>query len=370
MKFTCLSENLNKGLSTVSKAVPIKSALPVLTNVLLSTHDGRLQLSATNLDMAITTYVGASVVQDGSITIPARILGEFVSHLSPVTLVCHLKGGVLHVDSERAKSKFNGTAATDFPELPAMPQEGAVIELAPKDFAAAVNSVVFSASIDENRPVLTGVFLSLIGDVLTFAGSDGYRLSERVLSVGSTSSDFSVVVPAKTLSEIARVLGASEDPIKMAISPQDNLVLFEGGNVLISSRIIDGNFPDHKKIIPAEHTLSAEFASSDLLEAVKLANVFAKKDAGSVVKLTFDPKGKVSVASAREEVGENNTEFLATVKGDALELSFNSKYLLDLLNNVKAEKLRFETNGGLSACVLKPAGQQEYLHIIMPMRQS
>lgn len=370
MKFTCLQENLAKGLSIVCKAIPTKAALPILSNVYISTQDGRLKLSATNLETAITTYVGASVEEEGSITVPAKLFYEFVSHLSPSTLEISVKNNILHINCNKAKSKLNGMDASDFPELPVFIENTPTLEVDPKVFSSAVNVVAFAAAIDESRPILGGVLLNYSNNKLTLVSTDGFRLSEKQIDVSSVASDledFSAVVPAKTLAEVARVFSSANEPIKITLNSDENLVLFQCEGVLIVTRILDGEYPDYKKIVPANNSIKAEFGASDFFEAVKLTNVFAK-EANSIMKITLDPEGLIKVTSFSKEMGENQSEVEAVVDGYLTEVTFSSKYLLDFLNNVKTERLVFETNGGVTPGVIRPVGTEDFLHIIMPMR--
>ena len=182
MKFTCLQENLSKGLGIVNKAISIKAPLPILSNVLIEAQDGRLKLSAFNMETGISTYVGASVEKDGAITVPAKLLNEFVANLSPGNIEAELKGEVLHLSTERTKSKFNGMAATTYPELPQMSEDLQVIELDPKEFSETILAVGFSAALDDSRPVLGGVLLNYAKGVLTAVSADGFRLSEKTLN--------------------------------------------------------------------------------------------------------------------------------------------------------------------------------------------
>lgn len=370
MKFTCLQENLSKGLSTVAKAVPVKSSLPILSNVLLEAKDGRLKISATNLETAITTSVGASVDEEGAVTVPAKLLQEFVSHLSPDTVSGELKGSTLHLSTEHSKAKFNGMKAEDYPDLPEVADSAPVLELDPKAFSAAVSVVAFSSAVDETRPILGGSLLDYRDGVLTVVSADGFRLSEKILNLESKSEldEFSVVVPAKTLIEVARIFSSSEEPIRLVLNNDENLALFEASGILIATRILDGEYPDYKKIIPEGSSVRAEFTSDDLNEAVRLANVFAK-EVDSVIKMVFDPKGMIRLSSISKETGENESEIAAVVESEeVMEVSFNSQYLLDLLSNVKAEKFVFESEGSLSAGVIRPLEEEGYTHLIMPIR--
>jgi len=368
--FTCLQENLSKGISTVGRAISARSPLPILSNVLLVAEGGRLKLTASNMETSITLYVGASVEKDGAITIPAKLFSEFVSNLSPSTLTAELKDNILHVSTDKTKSKFNGVDASSYPSLPELKADSLFIEVDPKEFTSAVMLVAFSAASDETRPVLTGVLVHLKDGLLTLASADGYRLSEKTLKVkNNKTEDFSVILPAKTLIEVSRIFSSVGDKLKISINKEDNLALFESEGISVSTRIIDGAFPDYKKLIPSEASHKAEFYSNDLLEAVKLTNVFSKgAENHSPITVHINPEGYISLASVSTESGENKTKIEATVEGDALDVVFNSKFLLDFLNNIKAERLILSSNGNLTPGVVRAPETDDYVHLIMPIR--
>ena len=366
MKFACLQENLSKGLSTVVRAVPLKSSLPILSNVLISAEKGRLKLSGTNAETSITTYVGASVEKEGSITIPAKLFRDFVVNLSPSTLEAVLEEDLLRVSSEKTKSRFNGVAASEFPDLPTFPETGEYLILDPKVFNEAVSSVVFSAAADSSRPVFSGVYLNYEDGVLTIAASDGFRLSEKTLNTESRMDPFTTIIPAKTLADIARIFSTSAEPIKFMLNTEENLALFSSEDTLVSSNIIGGEYPDYKRIIPKDTVLEAVFSSAELLDSVKLTNVFAK-EASSPVKIKFED-GVMYLTSSSTESGEHQSQINAEVKGASMEVSFNLKYLMDFLTNVKGERLSLSTTGSTKPCLIRVDNEKSYLHIIMPMQ--
>lgn len=370
MKITCLKENLSRGLSTVSKAIPIRHSLPILTNVLITTENGRLKLSGTNLDTAITVYVGASIEEDGSITVPAKLLSEFISHLSSDTLDINLKNNILHITAGSTKSKFNGMSSDSFPDLPEVVKGLSYIEIDPKVFSSAVGQVGFSVSVDETRPVFSGILLRSNGGKLTIVGSDGFRLSEKTIDVKGKGSDFSIILPARTLLEVSRILNSCDEKIKMYLNESENLCLFECEDVLVASRIIDGTYPDYKKIIPVDTVIETSFSSSELLEAAKLTNVFAK-DADNALKMTIDPKGFIRISASSQETGENHTEIQATIKGsmkNPFEIVFNARYFLDLLSNNKFDTLIFYATDKISPCLIRPLEEDNFLHVMAPMQ--
>jgi DNA polymerase III subunit beta len=367
MKFSCLQENLLKGLQTVSKAVPTKGSLPILSNILFSAEDGKLRLSATNLETAITTFVPCSVQEDGAITIPAKLIREFVSNLSPGTMSAHLNGHVLNITANKAKSKFNGVGAEEFPELPSFTDKTKYIELDPKVFSDAVSYVAFASGVDDSRPIFTGVLLNCDGKTLTIASTDGFRLSEKIIKLTKSCDPFSTIIPAKTLLEVSRVFATSVEPLKFALSDTENLALFKSEDTTIATRVLDGEYPDYKRIIPSEKNMTATFLTSEFLEAVKLTNVFAK-EGNNAVKLRFDPEGIIKVTSLAEEAGEHISEFTGEIEGEITEVAFSSKYLLDYLNNIKTENIKFSTKGNVSPCIFTSDTLEDFLHIIMPMQ--
>ena len=367
MKFTCLQENLAKGLTTVYRAVPTKSTLPILSNVLIIAEEGRLKLSATNLETAITTYVGAQTEEAGSTTVPAKLLRDFVLNLSPSTINAHLKDDILYLTSDKTKSKINGVNPDDYPTLPAFGSELPFIELDSKTFSDAVSVVAFSASTDESRPIFTGVYLNFTDEKLTIAASDGFRLSEKIIAAKGKLKNFTVIIPAKTIFEVSKIFSGSEEPIKFGVNEDENLALFKAEDTLIATRILDGQYPDYKRIIPTENELSVEFSSTELLEAVKLTTVFAK-DNTSPIKIAFDSKGTMKIGLTSQEIGEHQSEISAQIEGEPFEIAFNSKYLLDFLNNVKADRITIKSKGKLTPCLIKPVNEENYTHIIMPMQ--
>src|SRR5690349_7571360 len=218
MKFSCLQENLSKSLQTVSKAVPVKGSLPILTNILFEAKDGKLKLSATNLQTAITTYVPCSIDNEGAITVPAKLLRDFITNLPAGPITAELKGQILQITSNKTKSKFNGISAEEFPALPAFPEDTEAMELYPKVFNETVSYVAFAASTDDSRPLFTGIFLNYQDGVLTVAATDGFRLSEKIIKTESKVKNFSAVIPAKTLLEVARTFASSKEKVQFILN--------------------------------------------------------------------------------------------------------------------------------------------------------
>ena len=369
MKFSCLQENLNKGIQIVTRAIPTKSALPILSNILISAEKNTLKLAATNMETTIITHIGASIESEGSITVPAKIFKDFVSNLSPSTVNVQVTNDVIHVSSEKTKTKFNGTNAQDYPDLPEIDKEMNYLELDPKEFANAVSMVSFASGNDESRPMFTGVLIKNLKESILLASSDGFRLSEKTLKTNNEYPEFTIVVPAKTLIEVAKIFSNSEEPLRLGVNENENQAVFYSESTFISTRILEGEFPEYKKIIPVDIVLSVDLPSVEFSEAVKLSNIFTS-DNDSALRIKFDPDGVIKIASVAAETGEHESSVTGDVEGETLEITFNPKYLLDFLNNVKTERIKFFAKANTSPCLFKSDEHENFIHIIMPIMKA
>ncbi len=371
MKFKCTQENLSKALATVNKAVSVKATLPILGNILFTAKGGTLSLSTTNLETSIQTTVHASVEEDGIVAVPAKLFTEFVSTLTPGALEIVTEANSIKIASASSNAKFTCMSAEDFPAIPSA-KAGVQVGLNAKEFTSAVAVCAFCAAVGDSRPALTGALLKKIGSEFVVVATDGFRLSEKKISLDQqTGEDFSLLVPAKTLSEVSRMFSNSEEALKLSYSSEENLAVFQCDTVVASIRVLDGEFPDYTRIIPQSHTLTARVASAELLQSIKLANVFAKdsKEGNNLMRMTLDPSGDCSVYSATAQSGEGSANLKMEVEGaEPLTLSFNSKYLLDFLNAVRCEDLEISTNGESVPCMFRSPQLNDFLHLIMPVK--
>ncbi|MFC1622270.1 DNA polymerase III subunit beta [Patescibacteria group bacterium] len=371
MQFTCLQENLAKSLSTVYRAIPTKNDLPILSNVLITAKDNILIISATNLSTTIVTQLGASIEKEGSITVPAKIIRDFVSTLTPSTIELDLQEDILHLKSETTKSKFHGVSAEDYPDLPTTPKKKKVIGLDPREFADAINLVSYAAAMDETRPIFTGIYLDFDSTTLTIAASDGFRLSETKLKIPEQKDKFTVIIPSKTLSDITRVFNM-EETVKFTLDSNNNLTIFEQEDVFVATRIIDGAYPDYGTIVPKKGDYKATFSTAEFLDAVKLTNIFAKEvDSGAAsIIVALDPKKKsIQTKAIVQEKGAHESKFSAEVEApEKIEIGFNSRYLLDFLNNIRAEEISILTAGKTTPCLFTTKEIPHFYHIIMPIQ--
>ena len=374
MRFSCLQENLAKGLAIVGRAVATRSTLPVLSNILMATDEGRLKLAATNLEVGINCWIGAKVEEDGAITIPARLLTDFVNSLPPERIDVQLvtRTQTLNLRCVNYEANIKGIDAQEFPLIVAL-SEDAGISVEPTTLREMINQVSFAAAIDESRPVLTGVLAEISGSRLTMAAADGFRLSVRSTELpGATPQSTSVIIPARALQEVARVSAEEENPIRMTIAPNRSQVFFRMTNIDLISQLVEGSFPDYKQIMPKSYSTRTVVDSTELLKAVKIAALFAR-DAANIVRLRITPGeaaglgGKLTVMATSAELGDNVAEINADVEGPAIEVAFNAKYLLDVLSVITLPKVVLETSNPSSPGVIRTVGDDTFVHVIMPM---
>lgn len=377
MKVSCLQENLHKGLQTVSKAVANKTTLPVLNNILISTDGGRLKLTATNLEVGITSWIGCQVEEEGAITVPAKLLVDFVSSLpnEHVKMTLDERTRTLHLKCARFEANIKGIAAEEFPIIPEV-TEKPVARIPALLLKEMVGQVAFAASGDESRPQLAGVFLQIEGREMIMAAADGFRLSRRVTRLDApVESALKLIVPARSMTELARALpdaeGEEAEPVSLVLTPGRNQVLFRHDNLEVTSRLVEGNYVDINRVIPTDWGTRTVIATADLLKAVRMASIFAK-DSANIVRVQVEPgadltPGVITVSANAAEVGDNVSQLDCVVDGEAGQVALNGRFLIDVLGVIKTSQVAIETKTYQSPAVLKPVGEDEYLHVIMPM---
>ncbi|MBK6429940.1 DNA polymerase III subunit beta [Candidatus Amarolinea dominans] len=391
MRISCLQENLAKGLSIVGRAVSSRSTLPVLSNILLATDQGQLKLAATNLEIGINCWIGAKVEDEGAITVPTRILTEFVNSLptEKIDLDLAVRTQTLNLKCARYEANFKGIDAAEFPTIPTMADRGetAVIELPPATLRQMINQVAFAASTDESRPTLTGVEVRFEEERLTMAATDGYRLARRSGGMGMIGGTRNtVIVPARTLSEVARIVSDASDerPVEVTITPTRNQIMFhvwgradsKGGyhQVDIVSQLLDATFPDYNAIVPRGFKTRAVLDTQAFLRTVRMAFLFAR-DAANAVRLQIIPAdglkpGTLTITATSAELGDNVSEMDALVEGEANEIAFNAKYLIDALSAIDTPQVALEATRSTLPGVIRPVGTgpEDYTQVIMPMQ--
>lgn len=366
MKLSCLQENLSKGLSVVSRAVATRTTLPITNNVLLVTDESRLKLVATNLEMAISHWIGAKVEEEGAITVPARLISEFVNSLpSGEKIDIKLTGKTLELKCARYEARISGIDAKDFPPIPKL-DEGLATSIEIGALRQGISQVVFAAATDESRPVLTGVDLQLEGSLLTMAAADGFRLAVFKLPVTkAVGQKIEVIIPSRTLNELNRLIGDDEESVNVVINPDKSLAIFNLKKTELVSQLVQGAFPRYSQLIPQSTTAKATVSVAEFLRACKMASIFAR-DGSGIVRLVMNP-GKITISSKSEELGEDVGELDATVEGPEAKIAFNGKYLTDVLSVLKEQQVTLETTSPSSPGVLRPVGSDSYVHVVMPM---
>ena len=370
MRISCLQETLNKGLGIVGRAVATRSPLPITQNILFQTDQGQLKLSATNLEVAITTWIGGKVEEEGSLTIPARLLTEFVGSLpnERVDMTATVQPRSLQLSCARFEARIIGTDAEEFPPIPTV-VEDLTVQMDPKALRKAIGQVGFAAATEDSRPVLTGVKLEMEDDRFTMATADGFRLAVHSGKlIAPVSSPVSVIIPARTLNELSRLLGDQEEPVNILLAPERGQVMFRLKNVEMVSQLIQGTFPNYSQLIPEAYATRAELQVSDFLRAARTAAIFAR-DGSGIVRLHVQPgsPGVLQVQARVEEVGENVAELDAAVEGGEAKVAFNSKYLQDVLGVMDTETVALELTTPSSPGVLRPVASDDYVHVVMPM---
>lgn len=385
MKVSCLQENLAKGLSIVGRAVASRSTLPVLSNVLVATDNGQLKLSATNLEIGINCWVGAKVEEEGAITVPARLLGDFVNSLPPERIDLDLDEGTqtLNLKCARFESNVKGIDAQEFPLVPTASDHENAIRLDPESLRTMIDQVVFAAATDESRPILTGVLVHFDEGELIMAAADGFRLSVRATSLNQNTAETlqaigvsdNLIIPARALMELARIVGDQEQFVEVIITPARKQILFHLQDVDLVSQLIEGKFPDYKQIIPPSYSTRTVLDALSFLKAVRVSHLFAR-DSANIIKLEITPSGdelmngRITLMATSAELGDNIAELDASIEGDSIEIAFNAKYLIDVLSVVDSPQVILETTAPSSPGVVRPVGDDNYTYVIMPMHIS
>ena len=365
MKVEVTQANLNKALSTVGRVAGGRTSLPILANVLLSVEDNQLKVAATNLEIAITQHIGAKVTEPGSITVPARLMTDFINSLPDSNIKLTVEENKLSIKADGYSSTINGVSAEEFPSIPVVNAKNPLV-MAGKNLKNVITQTITAASSDEARPVLTGVYVYTLESSLLAVATDSYRLAERVVQQKTSITDLSVIVPAKTFNEIQRIV-SDEDSVQLHFD--DVQMLVEVGDVQLVSKLIDGKFPNYKQLIPDKSDVSFKIERKELLNATKVAALFARESAGSITLEVGEDEQTVSIASVASQVGKNNSVLKTKVKGSG-SVTLNSRFLIDALNVINDPELNFRFSGSTNPCILEPTGEEKgsYLHVVMPLR--
>ena len=372
MKVQVLQENLQRGLSIVGRAVATRSTLPITANVLLCTDKGRLKLAATDLDIAISTWVGAKIDEEGATTVPSRLIGDFVASLPPATVSLEIpeRSRQMKLECARNESTINSMDAEDFPRIQEI-KDGVSLQLDPKALRRAIERVEFAAASDDSRPVLTGVHMKTDGTRLTFASADGFRLAVSDITLSAAPSEpIEVIIPARALRELGRLISEASEPVEIRVNTQRTQVLFAMTDIEMVAQLIQGTFPNFNQLIPAEYTTRCIVDVDEFKREARIAAIFAR-DGSGIIRLQIAPgqggaPGQLTISARADEIGENEGQIDADVSGDATKIAFNSRYLSDVLAALNG-KVALEMTSPSSQGVFRPVGETDYVHVVMPM---
>jgi DNA polymerase-3 subunit beta len=338
----------------------------------MKTESGRLQLSATNLEITMSCWIDASIEEEGSATAPARLLADFINTLpnDRVSITVAPRSRQVRLECARNEASIGGLDAEDFPPAPVV-KDGIDVKIDPRALRQAIGQTVFAAATDDSRPVLTGVDTKFEGSELTLAASDGFRLSVYKLPLETSVEATELVIPARALNELSRLLADESEPITLRTNTAKSQVMFRLENAELVAQLIQGTFPNFNQLIPASWTSRATAEVGEFLRETRTASVFAR-DGSGIVRLVVTPgegvtPGKVVISARAEEVGDNEGEIDATVEGEGVKIAFNGKYLQDVLQSLEGGQLKMETTGPSSQGVFRTVGDENYVHVIMPM---
>jgi|TARA_B100000959_G_scaffold286532_1_gene365628 DNA polymerase-3 subunit beta len=370
MKLECTQENLDKALSNISRAVANRTTLPITQNVLLKVTNGKLQLSATNLEMAINTWIGAEITEEGETTVPARIFTDLIKSYPNDNIDLNLNNNNLIIKCGPYDSNLITQPSDDFPPIPESESLDPTFTISPSNLSKLINSVIFSAAQDQSRPVLTGVKFSITNNVLTLASADGFRLSIMSFELENENiPEIDFIVPAKSLLEVSRILPFTQDDVSVFMTKASNQVIFKMGNYQLTTTLTQGNFPDFNSLIPESNSTSCIIPKSNFKSAVRSLGVLAK-DGNGIIRLEIsgtEENQNLLMSSKTDELGENSVVLEVNSSGDDSKIAFNSKYLSDVLEVIDSENVVLEINGDSNPGLIKPENNSNYIHIVMPM---
>jgi DNA polymerase-3 subunit beta len=372
VKLSSRQEDLSRGLQVAGRAVAQRSPLPITSNVLFEAEAGKLKLTGTNLEIAITTWVDAEIADSGRITLPSRLVTEFVNALPNESVTLEVKAGTqtCHLAAGRFEADIRGMDAEDFPRIPS-PEDQPTAHIDARMLREMIDQVAFAAATDDTRPVLTGVQCLFSESELTMAAADSFRMAIRTGSVANAAAgDFSVIIPARTLLELSKILPDAEANVDITVTPNRSQIVFRTDNLLVVSRLLEGTFPNVKQLVPTRFQTTATVSTAEFLKAARVASFFSR-DNSNMITLELAPSnsgsGSMTVTGSAAEVGENHGELDAHVEGEAVKVAFNARYVQDALNAIQAPQVGLELTGRKTAAVIRPADTPSHTHVVMPI---
>lgn len=363
MRIVCTKKNLNNGLITATRVIGSGNTLPILNNILFKTDEGRLKLSGTNLEIAVNTWIGGKIEEEGEITVPAKIVNEYVNNLPAEKLTISTQNQTLYLAAEKAETHVKGLPSEDFPLIPKITEQ-VYARLAGKDLVSAIHQVSFAASYSETQPEISGVLFSFEEKFLTLAATDRYRLAEAKVPIAEeAASPRQVIIPFRAVNELGRIIGSG--PVEILLG--DGQICFRTADVELISRLIQGQYPDYKQIIPTQFTTETEVFRAELIQAIKAASLFASEN--NNIELLINPQSReMTVRAQSSMVGDSEIRVGAAITGQKNSIIFNFRYLLECLNNLDDEKINLKMISPTSPAAVVPVSREGYIYIVMPIK--
>ncbi|HEX5429955.1 MAG TPA: DNA polymerase III subunit beta [Patescibacteria group bacterium] len=363
MKLICTKDNLKKGLSTVSRVVGVGNPLQVLNNILIKTDQGRIKLSSTNLEIGVNTWIGGKIDEEGSLTVPARLVNEYINNLPTDKIVLESKDTTLNIESENYHTNIKGLPADDFPLIPQVADEP-FAKIDSDELKNALSETIWAAAVNETQPEISGIYMSFEGDKLRLAATDRYRLAERICALSEAVAETKeVIVPSRTITELYKILSPVRSEVGIYFSESQILFKFEETEII--SRLIDGTYPDYRAIIPKEFKTQAQVSKQELLHAIKATALFAPDT--NNIQMDILP-GSIRASASSAAAGENQTQIKSQVAGPENGAVFNFRYLLDCLNNLTEANISLKMISDTSPAAIVPEKRDNYLYIVMPIK--
>lgn len=373
MKFSCNQDTFSKYLNIVSRVVSNKPGLPILNNVLFESEKNKLIIKATDLELSINTWIGADITDEGKVTIPAKQLTDFVNSIPEEVVQVEVEKQNFNISTSNNTASFNTMPSDDFPTIPSVEKkEDPFIQINKADLVMAINRVAFAAATDDIKPVLTGVKFEIEDDQVALIATDGLRLSRQVIKVGKTSKNRSFLIPVRALIELSYIISEtsndSDELLSIYLIEDKNQVMFRVGDIDLISRLIDGEFPEYKQIIPTGFKTKCSIEREVFLNSLKIVNIIARSVLGNKMILDISSKSdQISLSATQADLGKNESNFGCKVEGDDLKIAFSAKLLSDILNHVDSENILFECSEAVKPGVFKIDGDDSFVHLVMPM---
>jgi DNA polymerase-3 subunit beta len=373
MKFSCNQDTFSKYLNIVSRVVSNKPGLPILSNVLFESEKNKLIIKATDLELSVNTWIGADITDEGKVTIPAKQLTDFVNSVPQEVIQVEVEKQNFNISTSNNNASFNTMPSDDFPNIPSIEKKTEpFIQINKADLVMAINRVAFAAATDDIKPVLTGVKFEIEDDSLSLIATDGLRLSKQSIKIPKTSKEKSFLIPVRALLELSYIVsetGLGEDElVSIYLIEEKNQVMFRIGDIDLISRLIDGEFPEYKQIIPTGFKTKCNIERDSFLNSLKVVNIIARSVLGNKMILDISSKdNKISLSATQADLGKNESNFDCKVEGDDLKIAFSAKLLSDVLNHLDSESILFECSEPIKPGVFKIEGDDSFVHLVMPM---